>query len=56
MDDSQVRIDEIQAAIRASLDRAKALIAESERFTREYSLPDGAGRPRKALKPTSRPN
>ena len=36
MEESDVRIEEIQAEIRQSIDRAKALVADSERFVREH--------------------
>ena len=36
MNESDVRIDEIQAEIRESIDRAKALVAESERLVRDH--------------------
>ena len=36
MQESDVRIEEIQAEIRESIDRAKALVADSERFVREH--------------------
>lgn len=39
MDDADVPIDEIKAEIRESIDRAKALIVESERFVREHMIP-----------------
>ena len=39
MDDADVPIDEIKAEIRESIDRARALVAESERFVREHAIP-----------------
>ena len=36
MNELDVRIDEIQAEIRESIDRAKALVAESERLVRDH--------------------
>ena len=38
MDDADVPIDEIKAEIRESIDRARALVAESERFVREHMM------------------
>jgi len=38
MDESDVRIEAIQAEIRESIDRAKALVADSERFVREHDV------------------
>jgi hypothetical protein len=38
MSESDVRIEEIQAEIRESIDRAKALVAESERFVRDHDV------------------
>ena len=38
MNEFDVPIDEIKAEIRESIDRAKALIAESERFVREHAV------------------
>ena len=36
MNESDVRIDEIQAEIRESIDRARALVADSERLVRDH--------------------
>ena len=36
MNEADVRIEEIQAEIRESIDRAKALVADSERLVREH--------------------
>ena len=38
MDEIDVPIEEIKAEIRESIDRAKALVADSERFVREHSV------------------
>ena len=38
MNESDVRIEDIQAEIRESIDRAKALVADSERFVREHDI------------------
>jgi hypothetical protein len=38
MDEFDVPIDEIKAEIRESLDRAKALVVESERFALEHAV------------------
>ena len=38
MGEPEVRIEAIQAEIRESLDRARALIAESERFARDHVI------------------
>jgi len=38
MDESDVRIEQIQVEIRKSIDRAKALVADSERFAREHDV------------------
>jgi hypothetical protein len=39
MTEAEVPIDEIRAEIRESIDRAKALLADSERFVREHPAP-----------------
>ena len=36
MEESEVRIEEIQAEIRESIGRAKALVADSERLVRDH--------------------
>ncbi len=38
MDEFDVPLDEIKAEIRESIDRAKALVADSERFAREHPI------------------
>ena len=38
MDELEVPIDEIKAEIRESIDRAKALVVESERFALEHPV------------------
>lgn len=37
MEETEVRIEEIKAEIRQSIGRAKAMVAESERFVRDHS-------------------
>ena len=37
MEETDVRIEEIKAEIRQSIGRAKAMVAESERFVRDHS-------------------
>jgi hypothetical protein len=39
MNEADVPIDEIRAEIRESIDRAKALVADSERFALEHPIP-----------------
>ena len=39
MEETEVRIEEIKAEIRESIDRAKAMVTESEQFVRDHSQP-----------------
>ena len=38
MEEAEIVIEDIQAEIRESIDRAKAMVAESERFVRDHTL------------------